>query len=324
MSHEVESMMSAEGKVPWHKTNCVVIDDDAVSTTKALELAGLDWEVELQPSGFMHGDRFIEADNAFHVVRNTDQRIVGSVGSRYNPLQNRDGFSWGDDLLAAAEGAHWITAGSLKKGQQVWMLAKLPETAVIAGMEDEVIQPYILISNSHDGSTGLRADIVTIRVVCNNTFTAALQGAKRTVKVRHTKNMAKRMHTAKDVLGVKTNYLNKLVEVGSEMAKTEMSMRQFDNFLEKLVPTKDEDGAKKEGRALTMATDKQEQIKVIYTNTDDLQNIKGTRWGALQAVVDFHDHHVESRGEDKGEKRMQRILNPTPANLTHKAFALLS
>lgn len=330
MAHELEikedgtaSMFSAGGKTPWHGLG-IVIEEEAVKTQKALELAGLDWEVLLQPlaqevgTDDETGDKVYDPIGGFYSVqRSTDLRSLGVVKSRYVPLNNRDAFAFGDDLLDHSD-AHWVAAGALRGGSQVWMLAKLPECTYIAGMEDEAIQPYVMISNSHDGSRAVEAVVTPVRVVCANTWTAALRGAKRTFKIRHTKNMSGRINEAKNALGITHAYMAELEALGTDLVNQPFSNAEFDKFLESLVPTVD-----LEKLALTKAQVKQEKIKSIWTNKPDLQNVKNTRWGALQAAIDYNDHHIESRGDNKDEKRMSRILMPMQPNIGHRALDLL-
>jgi len=330
MAHELEiiegkaQMVSTGGKVPWHGLGTVV-EDEALKAAEALELAGLDWTVEMVPvAQFIDVDEdtdepiYDPVDGWYSVQRSSDCKSVGMVKGRYNPLNNVDAFQLGDDLLDDPE-AHWHTAGSLKGGSLVWMLAKLPEDIYIAGMEDEAISSYLLISNSHDGSKAVEATVTPVRVVCNNTFTAALKTAKRTFKIRHTKNMSGRITEAKNALGITHAYMAELEALGTNLVGQSFSNAEFDKFLESLAPTEGKDKL-----ALTKAQNKQEAIKAIYTNTPNLQNIKGTKWGALQAVIDYNDHHIDSRGDNKAEKRMSRILMPMQKNIGHHALDLLT
>ena len=324
MAHEVETMVSAEGKVPWHGLG-TVIDDEAMTSREALTLGGLDWEVEKLPAFAQiqgtndEGEnitRYIAGEDMYLTTRMSDNRPLGMVGARYEVLQNKDAFLFGDDLIDDS-GAHWITAGSLKRGRTVWMMMKMPETVQLTGYEDEAIQPYVLVTNSHDGSSSVTAAITPVRVVCNNTLTWALAGTPRQFKIRHTTKMMGRINEAKRVLGVTHNYMDALKKVGTDLLNAKFSDAEFDKFLESLSPTED-----KEKAALTRALDRQDEIKGIWKNKADLQNIRNTKWGALQAVVDYNDHHIDGRGDNKAETRFSRIL--TNPNLTHQAFKVLT
>ena len=99
-------------------------------------------------------------------VRSTDGRVLGIVSDRYKVVQNQDAFQFTDELLG--EGVTYETAGSLQMGWKVWMLARMPQRYIIAGDE---IAHYLVIMNSHDGSSGVKVAMAPIRVVCQNTLT---------------------------------------------------------------------------------------------------------------------------------------------------------
>jgi hypothetical protein len=68
------------------------------------------------------------------------------------------------------------TAGSIRNGALVWALVRLPGELRIANTDD-VVKPFILCVNSHDGSVAFRALNTSVRVVCSNTLTLALRNA---------------------------------------------------------------------------------------------------------------------------------------------------
>ena len=107
-------------------------------------------------------------------VRDSDRKILGVVTDRYKVIQNQEAFAFTDALLG--EGVRYETAGSLQEGRRVWLLARLPREYIIAG---ERISPYMVFSNTHDGSGAVKTALTPIRVVCNNTLNLALRTAKR-------------------------------------------------------------------------------------------------------------------------------------------------
>ncbi len=66
--------------------------------------------------------------------------------------------------------------GYLGNGEVVWLLARLPAEIKIA--EDDVVEPYMLFTNSHDGSIAVDFRLTTVRVVCQNTLSLALHRRK--------------------------------------------------------------------------------------------------------------------------------------------------
>ena len=164
MPAAVENMMFV-GETPWHGLGNKV--DDGVNVNDAIVAAGLDWEVGLKDLQTIDGVPVSHRAT----YRKSDGSILGVVGPRYTPLQNRDAFDWFQPFLDANECAIH-TAGSLHYGQKVWVLAQLnrDNSEIVSG--DEVCK-FILLSNSHDGTTAIRVGYTPIRVVCVNTLAFA-------------------------------------------------------------------------------------------------------------------------------------------------------
>ena len=146
MPAEVETMFSAR-EVPWHGIGTVV--PDALTAEEAIRESGLDWEVTKEP--FFVKDSSGEyhlAPRFYATVRSTDGRILGSVKEDYTVFQNRDAFSFADNLVDSGE-AKYETAGSLFHGAWVWLTMKMPKQVLIAG--DDPVDMYLLLNSSHDG-----------------------------------------------------------------------------------------------------------------------------------------------------------------------------
>jgi phage/plasmid-like protein (TIGR03299 family) len=146
MSHEVETMAYA-GATPWHGLGTPLADEDLYDWEKASVKAGLNWEAERVP--------LVTADTQdkvshFAIRRKTDGKILGAVGKKYTILQNKDAFKWFQPYLEARE-ASLETAGSLKEGSRIFVLAKLSRDPIVVAAGDEVLK-YLLLSHSHDGS----------------------------------------------------------------------------------------------------------------------------------------------------------------------------
>ena len=200
MPANVENMMYVREK-PWHGLGTMVTD--APSSADALRFAGLDWQVIQEPVYNARGG-VVKGYKAN--VRDSDGSVLGIVGDRYKVVQNADAFSFTDDLIG--DDVRYETAGSLRDGRQVWLLARMPERKV-AGDE---VEPYLCFTNSHDGSGGVKVCMTPIRVVCNNTLNVALGSAKRVWSMRHTENIRERLDEARDCLFRADEYMTDLAE----------------------------------------------------------------------------------------------------------------
>jgi phage/plasmid-like protein (TIGR03299 family) len=192
MPAAVENMMFV-GETPWHGLGNKV--DDGINVNDAIVAAGLDWEVGLKDLQTVDGVPVSHRAT----YRKSDGSILGVVGPRYTPLQNRDAFDWFQPFLDANECAIH-TAGSLHYGQKVWVLAQLnrDNSEIVRG--DEVCK-FILLSNSHDGTTAIRVGYTPIRVVCVNTLAFAHNNTNsKLIRIRHTRSSQKNLENVRDIM----------------------------------------------------------------------------------------------------------------------------
>lgn len=174
MAANVETMFSVR-VTPWHGLGEII--QEAPTSDDAIRIAGLDWRVIQSELICKENGQVIDG---FKVnIRDTDKKTLGIVTDRYKIVQNSEAFAFTDALLG--EGVRYETAGSLASGRRVWMLAKLEDRIIT----DELIEPYLVFTNSHDGTGAVRVAITPVRVVCQNTLNLALQTAERQWSCAH-------------------------------------------------------------------------------------------------------------------------------------------
>ena len=132
----------------------------------------------------------------------TPGTVLGIVGERYRIVQNEEAFQFVDQLLGSQ--LHFETAGSLHGGRRVWVLATLPDYVQVGG---DAVRPYVLLMNSHDGSTAVIAATTPVRVVCQNTLNwGLLSGAAAVLDPPHRTDQPPRMHEARRILELSIDY----------------------------------------------------------------------------------------------------------------------
>lgn len=296
MSHNVESCFSVR-EVPWHGLGTII--QEAPDSEAALKLAGLDWSVKQVPvlyEGQKTGHQFN--------VRESDNRVLGVVGGRYKPVQNAEAFAFTDELVGGD--VRYETAGSLADGKRVWMLAKMPDTRVL----DDVVEPYLCLTNGHDGFSSLKVCMTPVRVVCQNTLNMALRGAKRTWTVRHSGNINAKMEEAQQTLGLAQDYMKEFAEEAEELYSIKVSPAQFKKLSSTLFPITDEMSRRKEEAQYLL----QCQLKEAW-DMDDLGNIKGTGWGFINAISDMSTHRPPARKTANYQENMFIYTIDAPALL---------
>ena len=281
MAANVESMFYTRTK-PWHGLGVQV--QEAPESKDALSLAGLDWKVYQRE---VYTDSGIKIEGYRANVRNTDNKVLGVVTERYKIVQNEEAFSFTDALLG--KGVRYETAGSLQEGKKVWLLARLPKEYIISG---EQISPYLVFSNSHDGSAAVRVAVTPIRVVCNNTLNLALSTAKRSWAMVHTGNIKGKIHEAQETLFMAENYMSKLGKEFEELKRQKLSERQVKEYIELLLPLE---------KTTSLVTAKnvkklRDDLRARYYDAPDLQDVGGNNaYRFINAVSDFATHNEPLR-----------------------------
>jgi len=273
----------------WHNLGQVV--DGAMTAAEAIELANLDYEVQkvkIHPaleSGF--GDAIPEK---FATIRTDNNDYLGLVGSRYEIIQNKDAFSFFDSIVDNGE-AIFETAGVLGKGERIFITAKLPEDMLVNG---EKCEKYIILTNSHNGSSSIIAGFTSIRIVCNNTLQAAMSDLSNKVSIQHRIGAKDRLSEAYKVMNIASVYMNEVTEVFNRMSDTKLEDEKLKNFIERVMkPTYKEIDPEKEREQSTRFKNQVESI-YEFAMTHPTQTTPaafGSVWGGYNAISGYYNYH---------------------------------
>jgi len=343
MAHQIEVNQDGTartfyaGQVPWHGLGTAV--EKEVTSEAAIRLAGLDWTVEKRPV-YLRGTAAVdgipvvgqEVPNYFATVRTEDEAILGVVGQSYEIIQNQEAFAFLDSLVG--EGlAMYNCAGSLYGGKRIWITCKLPQAMQIG---PDQVDKYLVCCTGHDGRLSLHIKWTPIRVVCQNTLSAAfgmrngkVQAAGRdTVSVMHYRNWKEQAAQAREVLELTGVYYSRLEEVFQRLIKTPVTASDAQAFAERLyVPPKDDHGDPK--TASTWLENRRAELVRLFRSGvgNDEPGVRGTRWALYSAVTEQQDHHrtfTASGNYGASDARMNSLLWGTAANVKKRALELLS
>ncbi len=275
MAAEVETMFYVR-ETPWHGLGKRV--SEAPSSKEALILAGLNWKVKQEP---IYTSKKEEIIGYKANVRNTDRKVLGVVTDRYKAIQNEEAFAFTDALLG--EGVKYETAGSLQDGRKVWLLARMPQEYIISG---ERISPYLVFSNTHDGTGAVKVCATPIRVVCNNTLNLALATAKRSWTMVHTGDIRGKLQEAQDTLFKAQDYMDKLGVAFDELRMKKLSDKQVMEYIQILLPIENGTSAQQVRNMNKL----REDMKMRYFDAPDLKNLGKNGYRFINAVSDFATH----------------------------------
>lgn len=275
MAANVETMFYTREK-PWHGLGVKVAE--ALSSADALRASGLDWNVEQQEICTADG-LFVPGFKAN--VRDRDKKVLGIVSDRYKVVQNSEAFAFTDKLLG--EGVRYETAGSLNEGRKVWVLARMPREYIMLG---DRISPFLVFSNTHDGSGAIRIAMTPIRVVCNNTLNLALATATRSWSAMHTAGVQDRIGEAENTLFMAEKYMDTLGRELETLNKIKMPDTKVIGAIHMLLPL-DESMSRIQKNNISR---QREDMKTRYFEAPDLQDVPRGAYRFLNAVSDFATH----------------------------------
>lgn len=308
MSANLESMFYVR-KTPWHGLGTKVME--APKSEDALIAAGLDWNVIQEPI-YTEENEPISGYKAN--VRDSDRRVLGVVTDRYKVVQNQEAFAFTDALLG--QGVRYETAGSLQDGRKVWLLAHMPHEYIISG---ERISPYLLFSNTHDGSGAIKVALTPIRVVCNNTLNLALRTAQRSWSMIHTGNIQNKMKEASDTLFKAERYMDELGKEFEKLRMKKLSDQEVMEYIEVLLPV--EDGST--SQQIRNMKRLQEDMKRRYFDAPDLQDVGKNAYRFINAVSDFATHAKPLRQTAKYKETLfAKTMEGNP--LIDKAYQIVN
>jgi phage/plasmid-like protein (TIGR03299 family) len=302
-----DSMFSVR-ETPWHGLGAV-LDEPPATIAEAIEASGLGWRVEREPIAVDRGDaatvddwwkpRCEEIPGYYATVRQDSRTVLGIVGERYRIVQNDEAFQFVDQLLGSS--LHFDTAGSLGGGRRVWVLATLPDYVVVGG---DAVRPYVLLMNSHDGSTAVIAATTPVRVVCQNTLNWGLVRARQKFSIRHTDQISRRVHEARRVLDLSIDYYEQFRVTGNVLASKSCSERQLRRVLDELYPSGMEDRMTDRTRRSREQT--KQRIVELFLHGATQGNAPGSKWAAVNAIVEYDDWHRPIR---QGGERFARVVD---------------
>ena len=290
-----------------------------MTSEQVVELANLNYEVSKTPIYIKPtiGDveTPLEIPDVLATYRVDNGTPLGLVSNKYEVVQNKDAFLFFDPIIDRGE-AIYETAGVLGKGERVFITAKLPEDIMVAG---EKVQQYLLITNGHDGKNAVRVGFTPIRVVCNNTLTAALGSLKNSYTIFHFNNPLQRIKEAHKVMGLASSYMSDVTKIFEDMANTRLSDEQLRVFIEDIFVNKSyvEKNEKVSTRAKNLVDKVYNFAK--YHPTQVTSATDNTLYGAYNAVSGYFGHVKDYKSLSQ---RMESLSFGYAANKTNNAFLL--
>ena len=292
MAHLIEQMAYV-GATPWHGLG------SRLSPKQPIEIwqreAGMDWKIQDSPVHFKSDS--IGALGSIHIF--PDQKVLyrsdtkaplSVVSQRYQVVQPREVLEFYRDLTEVS-GFELETAGVLKGGRKFWALARTGQGTTLRG--NDQVNGYLLLATSCDGTLATTATPTTVRVVCNNTLTIALDGSAKAIKVPHSTRFDPQ--AVKKQLGIAVsqwdNFMHRMRMLSERKVQGHEAMGFFMNVLCDANSNMPLPAVLPNERALR-------KVQCLYEGQgrgSTLESAQGTAWGLLNAVTEYVDHERRAR-----------------------------
>jgi phage/plasmid-like protein (TIGR03299 family) len=292
MAHEIENMFSVK-ETPWHKLGRVI--KDAPSMEQVLELAGLNWSVSLRPLHMTmpDGSSKTVAENA--IVRDTDNSVLGFTGKRYRPLQNSDALEFFRPFQESGL-CSFETAGSLRQGQKIWIMASLngAEMEIVKG---DAVRKYLLLSNGHDGKMGIRVGFTPVRVVCANTLAMAHgSNESKLIRVFHSSKTMENLETLRETINAANASFEATAEQYRHLANRGVNAGDISKYVDLVFYNGKQAESDREKIAReTLNENITRLFEAGHGNT--MTNVSGTYWALYNGVTQYLSYE-QGRSDD--------------------------
>lgn len=295
MAHLVQQMAYV-GAEPWHGLGNRLPAKQPIEVWQ--KAAGMDWTIQEAPVRFLADS--IGSLGSIHsfedqkvLYRSDTKEALSVVSQRYQVVQPKEVLAFYRDLTDVS-GYALETAGVLKGGKKFWALAKTGQSASLKG--NDQVNGYLLLATSCDGTLATTATPTTVRVVCNNTLSIAVNGATQAIKVPHSTRFDPQ--AVKQQLGIAISqwdgFMYRMKTLAERKVKSHEAMNYFLRVMCDVQPgTIDSAGLANE-RAL-------KRVQALYDGQGkgaELDAAKGTAWGLLNAVTEFVDHERRARSTE--------------------------
>lgn len=295
MSHEltvradgaVEFAYLASDGTPWHGLGQALEDGTSIDAWR--EAAGMDWRIRRSQVRYAvdrDAEQFITLPEQHVLFRSDTNAPLGVVSNKYQVVQPGEVIEFFRDI-AKAGGLELSAAGTIYGGKRFWATAKIGEAAP-ASVADK-IGGYILISTSADGSLATEVRRTTVRTVCKNTLQMAMADAKASIKVSHRSVFDPA--SVKEFMGLNTAAWDSFRHTVTRLANIEMLEEEAIEMTAQVFG----------GGEKVRETAGYKKVLSLFNGAgmgSTLDGVMGTRWGFLNAVTEYADHHVRARTDE--------------------------
>lgn len=295
------------GEAAWHGQG--VVTQGTLPAREAFETADALFTVEkreLQYPVFRYPNCESSSAGVFGVVRTDTEQLLGIVSKQYEIVQN-------DSLLRMAEfireEVDMDCVIVLSDGAKVCFTATLrgAEADIVPG---DTVKRRIVGYLGHDGKTGCGAKFTNIRVVCQNTLTAALGESGAHSSITHKNGANNNFDALINSIDVARQDFVTECELMREFSRASMGLDSFREFVDEVYNI-DEDQVFR----------KRQHLENAFYNGFGASYAPASVWSAVNAVTQI-ETSTKGTTAAKGRAQFARGTFGQGAVISKKAFAV--
>lgn len=305
----MEDTMISTRELPWMKLGTVI--DKPMTPDEALVKANLNWTVDKHPLFVrnLEGD-LTEVADRYAMMRSSDGRVLGVVGSHYETYQNHEAFAFLSELVDEPDDAIIEAAGSVRDGRQVFMVVKFPSLLgdVLDGDDHDL---YAIVRTGHDGTKAVQVMVMPLRLKCMNMLGLSSFGrdAQQRWSLQHVSTLSERLAEARDTLARVDRYAEEYARTAERLAAIDIEEQALRDILDRVLPQRPKTGEVIDGI-----------VSRFHESPTIDDRFRGTAYGAINAVTEHMDW---GRARMTDEGRYHSVLDGTSARVRNRATALL-
>jgi phage/plasmid-like protein (TIGR03299 family) len=285
---------------------------EGVKTSEELiRKAGLAFKVIKVPNLAEYEDDFGEKEllrtNSFSTIRTDTKRVLGDkIGSRYEVIQNHQGFDFIDSLVEDGL-LTYERAGQVDGGAKIFVTAKLPDYIKLSEDDGDIVELRVLLTMAHDGSGSVKVQILPMRLICSNGMLGVAKGLKQNVSIRHSQSANTKLHDAHKVVELIDTRKREIVEHSKLLQQVTISDNDATKFLAHQLLNRDEfiiNGNGQVAPSKFISTRKANIFSdvvnsVRYGIGQNLASTKGNLFGIYNGVAYYHANIKSYKDEEQ-------------------------
>lgn len=285
--------------LPWHValskqlgTPELMTDAGQLLTTDEALVAAGSFPVELSPAADSETGTIVPGK--FVTRRGDTKAPLGVVGRGYKVLQEKELAELANYIVGLGGSIKPVfeTGGHLRGGAEFFLSMELQGLEVQVPGDPSVLRKYLLLWTSHDGWKPAGFFTTDVRMVCTNTGNLAREGAFSTFRIRHTGSVDGKVLQARNALGIALKQSEESAAVAKKLALKKVVDKQVMDIFKATWPVEASDTDEAHDKVSRHV----ERAFNLYGESPNLDGIRGTAWGAYNAVTEYVDHGIKYHG----------------------------